>query len=113
MTRILIADDSPPMRSGLRTFLELNSDWQVCGESVDGADAVKKARQLAPDLIVMDFSMPEMDGNKLAEKVLALYPDTPILLISGHAKQEPPAARAGRGDGGARAPCPTRTARRR
>ena len=42
MTRILIADDSPPMRCGLRAFLELNSDWQVCGEAVDGADAVKE-----------------------------------------------------------------------
>ena len=55
MTRILIADDSPPVRCGLRTLLGLNSDWQVCGEAVDGADAVEKAHELAPDLILMDF----------------------------------------------------------
>jgi DNA-binding NarL/FixJ family response regulator len=42
MIRILIADDSPPVRRGLRTLLGLNSDWQVCGEAVDGADAVEK-----------------------------------------------------------------------
>src|ERR1700688_564389 len=84
MTRILIADDSPPMRCGLRTFLELNSDWQVCGEAVDGADAVKKAHQLAPDLIVMDFSMPEMDGVEAAREIARSGTDIPILLLSLH-----------------------------
>jgi YesN/AraC family two-component response regulator len=59
MIRILIADDSPPLRRGLRTLLGLNSDWLVCGEAVDGADAVVKAHQLAPDIILMDFSMPQ------------------------------------------------------
>jgi|SRR5579872_985760 len=49
MTRILIADDSQPVRCGLRTLLGLNSDWQVRGEAVDGADAVEKAHELAPD----------------------------------------------------------------
>jgi len=84
VTRILIADDSPPMRCGLRTFLELNSDWQVCGEAVDGADAVKKAHQLAPDLIVMDFSMPEMDGVEAAREIARSGTDIPILLLSLH-----------------------------
>ena len=84
MTRILIADDSPPMRCGLRTFLELNSNWQVCGEAVDGADAVKKAHQLAPDLIVMDFSMPEMDGVEAAREIARSGTDIPILLLSLH-----------------------------
>ena len=46
MTRILIADDSPPVRSGLRTLVGLNSDWEVCGDAVDGADAVEKATSL-------------------------------------------------------------------
>jgi YesN/AraC family two-component response regulator len=48
MTRILIADDSRPVRCGLRTLLGLNADWEVCGEAVDGADAVEKAHQLPP-----------------------------------------------------------------
>jgi DNA-binding NarL/FixJ family response regulator len=72
------------MRCGLRTFLELNSDWQVCGEAVDGADAVKKAHQLAPDLIVMDFSMPEMDGVEAAREIARSGTDIPILLLSLH-----------------------------
>jgi CheY-like chemotaxis protein len=77
MTRILIADDSPPVRRGLRTLVGLNSDWQVCGEAVDGADAVEKAHELAPDLILMDFSMPEMDGVQAARKIAESGTDTP------------------------------------
>lgn len=82
MTRILIADDSMPVRCGLRTLLGLNSDWQVCGEAVDGADAVEKAHQLTPDLILMDFSMPQMDGVQAARKIAESGTDIPILLFT-------------------------------
>ena len=82
MTRILIADDSMPVRSGLRTLLGLNSDWQVCGEAVDGADAVEKAYQLAPDLILMDFSMPQMDGVQAAREIAKSGTKIPILLFT-------------------------------
>jgi DNA-binding NarL/FixJ family response regulator len=82
MTRILIADDSTPVRRGLRTMLELNSDWQVCGEAVDGADAVEKAHQLAPDLILMDFLMPQMDGVQAAREIAKSGTDIPILLFT-------------------------------
>ena len=82
MTRILIADDSTPVRCGLRTLLGLNSDWQVCGEAVDGPDAVEKAQQLAPDLILMDFSMPQMDGVEAAREIAKSGPDIPILLFT-------------------------------
>jgi DNA-binding NarL/FixJ family response regulator len=82
MTRILIADDSPPIRRGLRTLLGLNSDWQVCGEAVDGADAVEKARLLAPDIILMDFSMPQMDGVQAALEIAKSGGDIPILLFT-------------------------------
>jgi DNA-binding NarL/FixJ family response regulator len=82
MTRILIADDSLPVRCGLRTLVGLNSDWHVCGEAVDGADAVEKAHQLAPDLILMDFSMPQMDGIQAARKIAESGTDIPILLFT-------------------------------
>jgi len=82
MTRILIADASSPVRRGLRTLLGLNSDWHVCGEAVDGADAVAKAQQLAPDLILMDFSMPYMDGVQAAREIAKSGTDIPILLFS-------------------------------
>jgi DNA-binding NarL/FixJ family response regulator len=82
MTRILIADDSTHVRCGLRTLLGLNSDWQVCGEAVDGADAVEKAQQLAPDLILMDFSMPRMDGVQAAREIAKAGANIPILLFT-------------------------------
>src|ERR1700687_3613485 len=82
MTRILIADDSPPVRRGLRTLLGLNSDWQICGEAVDGADAVGKAHQLAPDLILMDLSRPQMDGVQAARKIAEFGTGIPILLFA-------------------------------
>jgi DNA-binding NarL/FixJ family response regulator len=82
MTRIMIADDSPPVRRGLRTLLGLNSDWQVCGEAVDGADAIEKAHELAPDLILMDFSMPQMDGVQAAREIAKSGADIPILLFT-------------------------------
>ena len=82
MLRILIADDNQCVRSGLRILLGLNSDWQVCGEAVDGADAVRKAQQLVPDLIVMDLSMPEMDGVQAVREIAKFASDTPILLFT-------------------------------
>jgi len=82
MLRIMIADDSPPVRLGLRTLLGLNSDWQVCGEAVDGADAVEKAHQFVPDLILMDFSMPQMDGVQAAREISKSGTDIPILLFT-------------------------------
>ena len=82
MTRILIADDSQPVRCGLRTLLGLNADWQVCGEAVDGPDAVEKAHQLAPDLILMDFSMPQMDGVQAAREIAESGTDISILLVT-------------------------------
>lgn len=82
MTRILIADDSLPVRCGLRFLLGLNSDWQVCGEAVGGADAVAKAHQLAPDLILMNLSMPQMDGVQAAREIAKSGKTIPILLFT-------------------------------
>jgi NarL family two-component system response regulator LiaR len=63
-------------------LLGLNSDWQVCGEAVDGADAVEKSHQLAPDLILMDFLMPQMDGVQAAREIAKAGSDIPILLVT-------------------------------
>ncbi|PYX83683.1 MAG: hypothetical protein DMG68_21900 [Acidobacteria bacterium] len=60
----------------------MESAWQVCGEAVDGAGAVEKAHQLAPDLILMDFSMPQMDGVQAARKIAESGTDIPILLFT-------------------------------
>jgi DNA-binding NarL/FixJ family response regulator len=71
-----------PFDGGLRTLLGLNSDWQVCGEAVDGADAFEKAHQLGPDLILMDFSMPQVHGVQAARKIAKSGTDIAILLFT-------------------------------
>jgi DNA-binding NarL/FixJ family response regulator len=80
--RILIVDDSSIFRQGLRTMLEEHSDWTICGEAVDGVEAVQKNRDLRPHLIIMDFSMPRMSGVEAARQILAEFPDVPILLLT-------------------------------
>lgn len=80
--RILIVDDSAIFREGLRTMLEDHVDWQVCGEADNGVEAVKKNRLLAPQLIVMDLSMPYMTGIEAAQAILKECPKVPILLLT-------------------------------
>jgi DNA-binding NarL/FixJ family response regulator len=78
--RILIADDHEPMLRGLRALLGANPDWENCGNAVDGKEAVAKATELRPDLIVMDFAMPRMDGLRAAQEIRKLLPTVPIVL---------------------------------
>ncbi|MGH9683496.1 MAG: response regulator [Candidatus Acidiferrales bacterium] len=84
MPRILIADDSADVRRSLRALIECRGDWEVCGEAVDGAEAVIRAKELHPDLIVLDFSMPVMDGIHAAREIGKIAPDVPILLYTAH-----------------------------
>jgi len=86
--RILIADDNPHVRHSLRTLLERNPEWEICGEAVDGKDAVRKARQLSPDLIVMDFLMPGMNGLEAAREISRTVPDMPILICTMYLSQQ-------------------------
>jgi len=80
--RILIADDSPTVRAGLKLLLQYHEDWIVCGEAEDGEDAVKKATELKPDVILLDISMPAMDGLSAAELIRRDAPETEILIVT-------------------------------
>ena len=85
--KILIADDHELFRRSLRSLIEDRSDWRVCGEAVDGREAVTKARELRPDLILMDISIPIIDGWE-ATQVLKHDPatnDIPIIALTAHA----------------------------
>jgi two-component system, chemotaxis family, chemotaxis protein CheY len=79
---ILIADDSETIRTVLRTFLENREGFEVCGEAVDGVDAIEKAKELHPDLIILDLAMPRMNGAAAASVLKRRMPKTPIILFT-------------------------------
>lgn len=81
-TRILIADDSRPVRHSLHGLLEQHTDWKVCADAVDGADAIAKARRLKPDVIVLDFFMPGITGVDAARTINGLLPSVPIMIVT-------------------------------
>ena len=80
--RILIVDDNASMRHVMRTLLESSSALEICGEAVDGVDAIEKAKQLNPDLILLDLSMPRMNGAEVASVLKPRMPDVPIILFT-------------------------------
>jgi DNA-binding NarL/FixJ family response regulator len=79
---ILIADDSETIRTVLRTFLESRVGFEVCGEAVDGVDPIEKAKELHPDLIILDLAMPRMNGAAAAFVLKRRMPRTPIVLFT-------------------------------
>lgn len=88
MIRILLADDHEFVRRGVRSLLETQPDFQICGEAVDGRQAVAMAEQLRPDVIVLDISMPEMNGLDAARSIRKTAPDSEILILSQHNSNE-------------------------
>jgi DNA-binding NarL/FixJ family response regulator len=79
---ILIVDDSPVVRHSLRSSLEQVPDWIVCGEAADGQEAIDKSKQLNPDLIILDFSMPHMDGLAAARELKRTQPKVRLLMFT-------------------------------
>jgi DNA-binding NarL/FixJ family response regulator len=82
--RLLIVDDHEIFRRGLRALLEPYSEWQICGEAVDGFDAVKQCKLLKPDVVVMDVSMPGLNGLEAARLILNETPGIHIVIITQH-----------------------------
>ncbi len=80
--RILIVDDSDATRGLVREFLESRPDFEVCGEAVDGLQGIEKSRELNPDLIVLDYSLPEINGLAIAVILREVVPNTPIILFT-------------------------------
>jgi DNA-binding NarL/FixJ family response regulator len=79
---ILIVDDDKRVRDVLRSFVESRTHFDVCGEAVNGIDAIEKARTLHPDLIVMDLSMPVMNGLEAGAVLKAMLPKVPIVMYT-------------------------------
>src|SRR2546422_11731347 len=82
VTRILIADDHSVVRQGLRMFLALDPDLEVVAEATDGAEALRLARELQPDVVLMDLLMPAMDGIAATQQIRRELPDTEVLALT-------------------------------
>jgi len=82
--RIFIADDHEVVRKGLISLLEAQPGWEVCGEAGDGREAVEKAAELKPDIIILDIGMPSLNGLEATRQILKVNPDAKILVLTLH-----------------------------
>jgi len=80
--RILIVDDHAVVRQGLKMFLALDDELQVVGEAANGEEAVRRARELAPDVVLMDLLMPQMDGIAATEVIRRELPDVEVIALT-------------------------------
>jgi DNA-binding NarL/FixJ family response regulator len=88
MPRILLADDRASMRNTLRNLLTLYGICDVCGEATDGREAVDAAVALKPDLVLLDYKMPNGDGIKAASELKQRLPETPVVIFTLYKTQE-------------------------
>jgi DNA-binding NarL/FixJ family response regulator len=86
--RILIVDDKPLVRKGIRMFLELEEGLTVCGEAADGLEGIKKAFDLKPDVVLLDLSMPNLDGLDATQLIRQGSPNAEVLIVTNHESLE-------------------------
>jgi len=82
--RILIADDHDVVREGLKTLLAARADFRICGEAATGREAVAQARALKPQVVVLDFSMPELNGIEATRQIRKALPGAEVLILTMH-----------------------------
>ena len=82
IVRTLVVDDFEPFRRFVCTALQARPEWQVIDEAADGLQAVRKAEELQPDLILLDIGLPALNGIEAAERISTLVPDTSILFVT-------------------------------
>jgi len=83
-SKILIVDDHEVVRQGVRTILRSRPQWEVCGEAINGRDAIEKAKILDPDVIIMDITMPEMSGIEATREIAKLKLRAAVLVFTMH-----------------------------
>src|ERR1700746_4143114 len=84
----IIADDSAPVRRSLRSGIEQNSGWEICGEAENGKVAVEKVKELHPDIVILDFQMPIMNGLEAARQITKIAPNTVLLMFTMHKSEQ-------------------------
>ena len=82
--RILVADDHDLMRRGVKTLLQTHTGWEICGEAKTGREAVAKAEELRPDIVILDIGMPDLNGMEAARRIRKASAGTEILILSMH-----------------------------
>jgi DNA-binding NarL/FixJ family response regulator len=87
-TRFLIVDDSELVRRSLRTVLQANPEWEICGEAADGIAAVEMFKDLRPNIVILDFQMPGINGIETARRMAEIAPTVPIVLFTQHASAD-------------------------
>jgi DNA-binding NarL/FixJ family response regulator len=88
VNRIVIADDHQVVRSGLRAIVEARSDWIVCGEAIDGEQAVALALETQPDVVIVDYSMPLLNGLEVSQRLKATGLRAEVLILTMHESEE-------------------------
>ena len=83
-SRLLVVDDHPSFRQFLRIFLEQNPNWEVCGEASDGCEAITRASELHPDIVLMDLQMPRLNGIEATRRIHKQSPSTSVLILTLH-----------------------------
>jgi len=94
---VLIVDDHEIVRQGVRRILETQNDWEICGEAENGQEALRLSQQLHPDAIVMDITMPELDGLEATKRITESNPDSRVLILTMHERRGLLAAAQGSG----------------
>jgi len=85
---ILLVDDSPHIRSILRSYFEHDPDWRVCGEAENGEVALQRVKELQPDIVLLDFQMPIMNGLEAARRIRLLAPGITMLMFTMHYSEQ-------------------------
>jgi DNA-binding NarL/FixJ family response regulator len=88
VVRILLVDDNPSVRHYLKAILEQQIEWRVCGEARTGAEALRKVIEAPPDLILLDYQMPDLNGVDVAKQIGELFPKIPILMVTLHLSRQ-------------------------
>lgn len=101
MFRLLVVDDNPAVRHYLRSILEQQSAWQVCGEARTGEEALHRVQESMPDVILLDFQMPDLNGLDVAREIHRAWPAIPILMVTVHMSNQLAAAASAVGIRGA------------
>jgi DNA-binding NarL/FixJ family response regulator len=87
-TRIILADDHPLLRKALKDLLQKETDFEIVGEAGDGKEAVRLATEMSPDVVIMDISMPLMDGLEATQQIKARHPNVAVLVLTVHTDDE-------------------------